>query len=173
MRDCTLKLMHQAESVDREPNYIIAISNRVLQLVTVMKKLIFVFLIFIPAISFSAGDADVIYVKAEDHGERGWNFHVTVAHEDTGWEDYCNGWDVVTDSGIVLKHNESDLFTRLLYHPHENEQPFTRSESRLKIPEGVQHVIVRAHDLVDGFGGQEVKIILDQNNGENYEIKRH
>ena len=73
-------------------------------------------------------DADVIQVEAIDQGENGWTFNVTVAHPDTGWDDYCNGWDVVTDKGEVLKSNSSDQFTRLLFHPHETEQPFTRSQ---------------------------------------------
>ena len=119
------------------------------------------------------GNADVVHVKAEDHGDRGWVFHVTVNHPDTGWDDYCNGWDVVTDSGQVLKHNQFDPFTRLLLHPHENEQPFTRSQSRLKIPDSVQSVTVRAHDLVHGFGGKEIQIDLESDKGENYEISRH
>jgi len=120
-----------------------------------------------------AGNADVVHVKAENHGDRGWVFHVTVNHPDTGWEDYCNGWDVVTDSGIVLKHNQSDQFTRLLLHPHENEQPFTRSQSRLKIPASAQYVTVRAHDLVHGFGGKEIQVNLESGDGEDYEITHY
>ncbi len=119
------------------------------------------------------GNADVVHVKAEDHGDQGWVFHVTVNHPDTGWDDYCNGWDVVTDSGQVLKHSQSDQFTRLLLHPHENEQPFTRSQSRLSVPASVRYITIRAHDLVDGFGGREVQVNLDSDNGENYEIIRY
>lgn len=118
------------------------------------------------------GDADVTFVRAIDHGEPGWAFHVTVEHADTGWEDYCNGWDVLTDTGVVLKHNESDPFTRLLFHPHENEQPFTRSESRLQVPEGTKSLTVRAHDIVDGFGGKEIVIDLASQSGAGYEISR-
>ena len=134
-------------------------------------------MLFLCLCSFSGqaqtGNADVIHVKAEDHGDRGWVFHVTVNHPDTGWDDYCNGWDVVTDSGQVLKHSPSDEFTRLLLHPHENEQPFTRSQSRLKISASVEYVTVRAHDLVHGFGGKEVQINLNSGNGDDYEIIRY
>jgi hypothetical protein len=117
-------------------------------------------------------DADVVYVSAEYHGDRGWVFHVTVSHPDTGWDDYCNGWNVVTDSGNVLKINATDTFTRLLLHPHENEQPFTRSQGRLTIPDSVTHVTVRAHDLVSGFGGREIIVNLLEDKGEDYEISR-
>ena len=131
-----------------------------------------VFCFHLPKALAQEADADVIFVKAEDHGAKGWTFHVTVEHPDTGWGDYCNGWDVVTDKGQVLKHQEGDPFTRLLFHPHENEQPFTRSESRLQIPDGTLFLTVRAHDLIHGFGGKEIKIILDSEKGEGYEILR-
>lgn len=122
----------------------------------------------------SAGeaDADVIEVRATDRGAAGWTFHVTVAHPDTGWDDYCNGWDVVTDDGVVLKADPSDPFTRLLFHPHETEQPFTRSQGGLTIPDGVTRLVVRAHDIVDGFGGKEVEIDLSRDAGPGYRIEK-
>ena len=33
-------------------------------------------------------------------------------------------------------------------------------------------VTVRAHDLVDGYGGQEVTVNLDQVDGLNFEVER-
>ena len=119
----------------------------------------------------SQADADVIYVKAV-LDDQIWTFHVTVSHPDTGWDDYVNGWDVITPDGIVIKANESDPFTRLLLHPHETEQPFTRSQSGIIIPEGISQVHVRAHDLVDGYGGQEIIVDLSQRSGDGYEIIR-
>ncbi len=32
-----------------------------------------------------------------------WTFSVTVSHADKGWDDYADGWDVVTSNGTVLK----------------------------------------------------------------------
>jgi hypothetical protein len=73
----------------------------------------------------------------------------------------------------VLKTDPYDEFTRVLLHPHEAEQPFTRSQSGITIPEGVTEVRVRAHDLVDGYGGQEVVVDLTEASGTNYEVERH
>lgn len=115
-------------------------------------------------------DADVEFVRAVNNGET-WTFHVTVRHPDTGWEDYADGWDVVLPDGRVLKANSDDPFTRLLLHPHENEQPFTRSQSGLTIPDNVTQVTVRAHDLVYGFGGAEVTVDLTQAEGENFSVE--
>jgi hypothetical protein len=117
-------------------------------------------------------NADVEFVKATLAADGSWRFDVTVRHPDSGWEDYADGWDVVTLDGLVLKANEDDPFTRLLLHPHENEQPFTRSQSGIVVPEGVTVVIVRAHDLVDGFGGREIEVDLTQNVGPGFEVSR-
>ena len=117
-------------------------------------------------------DAGVIYVKAILEDNNTWTFHVTIEHPDTGWEDYVNGWDVVTPDGIVLKEKQSEPFTRLLLHPHENEQPFTRSQSGISVPDGVNQLIVRAHDIVTGYGGKEIIIDLLEETGPGFEIHR-
>ncbi len=119
-----------------------------------------------------SADADVIFVRAVQTGENTWTFHVTVEHPDTGWEDYADGWDVVLPDGTIIKPDASSDFTRLLLHPHENEQPFTRSQSNIVIPADVQTVTVRAHDLVDGYGGQEVVVNLSIAEGENFVVER-
>ncbi len=117
------------------------------------------------------GNADVLHVRAVQAQDGTWTFHVTVQHPDTGWEDYADGWDVLTPDGTVLKPDPGSSFTRLLLHPHENEQPFTRSQSGLVIPTGVTRVRVRAHDLVDGYGGREVLVDLSIRSGKGFEVQ--
>jgi hypothetical protein len=119
--------------------------------------------------STNQADADVIFVKAVE-GDGSWTFTVTVTHPDTGWQDYCDGWDVLTSDGTVLKVDPLDTFTRPLLHPHENEQPFTRNQSGIIIPEGITQLRVRAHDLIHGFGGEEITINLDHESGQGFEI---
>jgi hypothetical protein len=109
-------------------------------------------------------------VEAVQAADGSWTFHVTVEHPDTGWEDYADGWDVLTPDGEVLKRDADDPFTRLLAHPHENEQPFRRSQAGLILPAGVTLVRVRAHDLVDGWGGVEVIVDLTVSEGEGFEV---
>ncbi len=75
----------------------------------------------------------------------GWTFSVTLRHGDTGWDDYADGWRVVTGAGEILG-------TRTLYHPHVNEQPFTRSLSGVGVPDGVTEVFIEARTNVDGWG---------------------
>ncbi len=80
-----------------------------------------------------------------------YHFAVTVAHADAGWEHYADKWDVVAPDGTVLG-------TRTLFHPHDNEQPFTRSLGGVEIPDTADYVMVRAHDKVHGYGGAEVRV---------------
>ena len=122
-----------------------------------------------PTIS-GEGNADVVYVKAVQAADSTWTFHVTVSHPDTGWDDYADGWDVLTPDGTVLKPDPESPFTRLLLHPHVDEQPFTRNQSAIAIPEGVTEVRVRAHDMADGFGGREVVVDLTVASGEGFEV---
>jgi len=129
-------------------------------------------------------NADVLHVKAVQAADGTWTFHVTVRHPDTGWEDYADGWDVLTPDGApsewrlckgdgtVLKPDPDSPFTRLLLHPHENEQPFTRSQSGIAIPDDVTQVRVRAHDIVDGYGGREVVVDLTAPTGPDFEVIR-
>ena len=120
----------------------------------------------------TAANADVLFVSATETAVGLWTFSVQVAHPDTGWEDYADGWDVVLPDGSVARLNPDDPFTRLLLHPHETEQPFTRSQSNIPIPPDAATVTVRAHDLLDGFGGQEVVVDLTAVSGENFEVTR-
>jgi hypothetical protein len=82
-----------------------------------------------------------------------FTFDVTVASTDTGWEKYADAWEVRGPDGVVLGE-------RVLAHPHETEQPFTRSLSGVAIPEEVTEVTVAAHDLVLGFCGEELTVTV-------------
>jgi hypothetical protein len=117
-------------------------------------------------------DADVLHVRAAQVKDGSWTFYVTVLHPDTGWEDYADGWDVVTEQGEILKKSSADTFTRLLLHPHENEQPFTRNQTGIVVPEDVTRLTVRAHDIVNGYGGAEVTVDLSVASGPDFEVER-
>ena len=117
------------------------------------------------------GNADVEYVRAVQEADGSWTFYVTVSHPDQGWEDYADGWDIVLQDGGVLKPDPATKFSRTLLHPHVNEQPFTRSLAGVEIPAGTTEVLVRAHDLVDGYGGQIVIVDFHELSGTNYSIE--
>ena len=82
-----------------------------------------------------------------------WRFDVTVAHPDTGWEHFSDAWRVIDGAG-------NELALRVLHHPHEDEQPFTRSLSGVTIPDGITEVFVEARCSVDGWSGRLYRLKL-------------
>ena len=101
----------------------------------------------------SAGEADVEDVEVTRMSDGTLRFSVTVRHDDEGWDHYADRWEVVGPDGTVLG-------TRVLHHPHVDEQPFTRSLTGVEIPAGVGEVRVRARDSVHGHGGRGVTVTL-------------
>lgn len=83
----------------------------------------------------------------------GWRFDVTIRHPDTGWDHYADGWRVLDMDG-------NELGLRVLVHPHETEQPFTRSLGGVQIPAGTRQVQVQARCLVDGWNDDTVTVAL-------------
>ena len=100
-----------------------------------------------------AGEAQIENVRVTQTGTDSFRFDVTVRHADEGWKHYADKWDVLAPDGTVLG-------TRTLYHPHVDEQPFTRSLSGVTIPGGVREVTIRAHDSKHGYGGDTKKVVL-------------
>lgn len=108
-----------------------------------MKKLIFPAVLSLFAGVALADAPQVVDVKTTQSGG-GWRFGVSILHPETGWDHYADGWEVIDADG-------NQLGLRILAHPHENEQPFTRSQSGIIIPEGVTEVYIRTRDNVDGW----------------------
>ena len=102
-----------------------------------------------------AGEADVVAAEAIHLGNDVWRFTATVRHADEGWDHYANSFEVVGPDGTVLG-------VRTLYHPHVDEQPFTRSLGNVKIDPAVQSVQIRAGDSVHGMGGKQVTVKLQR-----------
>ncbi len=98
-----------------------------------------------------AGEADVVEVKATQASDGTWRFDVAVLHADAGWDHYADKWAVFAPDGTMLGE-------RVLLHPHDNEQPFTRSQSGILISEDIKTVTVRAHDSVHEWGGKEIAV---------------
>lgn len=100
------------------------------------------------------GEADVVVARASCTDERVCSFSVTVKHADTGWRHYADRFEIVGPDGEVIA-------TRELRHPHVHEQPFTRTIGGVEVPAGVEVVTIRAHDSVDGYGGEEVTVAIE------------
>lgn len=82
-------------------------------------------------------------------GKTSYEFQVTVQHVDASWDHFADRWEIIGPGGRVLG-------TRVLYHPHIGERQFTRKLRGVTIPEGVEHVIVRVHDKLHGYGREKL-----------------
>lgn len=100
-----------------------------------------------------AGQADVLDVRVTPSGDGAYRFDVTLKHADTGWDHYADAFEVLAPDGTVLG-------TRILAHPHVNEQPFTRSLDGVRILDGVTQVQVRGRDKIHGLGGVSADVKL-------------
>ena len=118
-----------------------------------MRQSVFAILLSLPALPALAGAADVLDVRYTQSSDGSYTFHVTVRHDDEGWNHYADRWQVLGPDGSVLGE-------RVLAHPHVSEQPFTRSQSGIVIPDDLEEVSVRVHDSVHGWDGKAMAVPL-------------
>ena len=117
-----------------------------------MKRLLATLLLVL-ATPTLADDATIEDATARASGDT-WTFSVTLRHGDTGWEDYADGWRVVAEDG-------TELGMRVLFHPHVEEQPFTRSLGGVVIPDGTSTVYIEARTNADGWGAARFPFALN------------
>lgn len=109
-----------------------------------MKQIAFLLIALIAPASAALADApEIVAAQASQRGDS-WSIDVTIKHPDTGWDHYADGWRVLDADG-------AELGLRTLFHPHEHEQPFTRSLSGVAIPKGTTEVFIQARDNVTGW----------------------
>jgi hypothetical protein len=105
------------------------------------------------ATTAQAQEPEITKVTAIELGNA-WRFDVSILHPDTGWKHYADGWRVLGMGG-------TELGMRVLGHPHENEQPFTRSLSGVQIPQGIKQVQIQARDLPGGWNTSTTVVNLN------------
>ncbi len=110
--------------------------------------------------------AHVLGVDVQKTDANTYTFSTTVRHRDEGWEHYANLWRVVGEdvtNGV-----------RELLHPHDDEQPFTRSQTNV---ETTGAVVLEASDNVHGTGGSTVTLDLGAFSGDairlRYELSKN
>ncbi len=102
-------------------------------------KLVSVSLFLVGFVSLNAIAQPPEIVKAEAivQNNQLFDFAVTIKHPDSGWDHYANEWVIIVDG-------DKEVAKRTLYHPHVNEQPFTRYLRDIKIPADVTSIKVIA-----------------------------
>ncbi len=92
---------------------------------------------------------DVTAVEIAEDGQT-YRVDVTISSPYDSPERYADGWRVLDEEGKVLGEME-------LAHDHASQQPFTRSQTGLQIPENVTVVTVEGRDSENGYGGATVE----------------
>lgn len=100
-----------------------------------------------------AGEADVVDVKVRRSAPGIYDFDITVRSVDNGWDYYADAFEVLAPDGKLLGQ-------RILLHPHETEQPFTRDLYGVRVPTGITEVVVRARHKPRGYSGNSVRVKL-------------
>jgi len=124
-------------------------------------KLLMAFALLFSTVTF-ASEIDIVDVVLTNNSGS-WRADVTLKHADTGWKHYADGWRLVDEQGNVLAN-------RILYHPHVDEQPFTRSISGFAISKDKKIIFVEAHDFERGWSKKRLKIDMSQDRGTHYKI---
>lgn len=117
-------------------------------------KLLVLF-IALPMSAVMANEVEILKASFAQNKQGNWNISVTLEHQDAGWKHYANLWQVVDDNNQVLAK-------RVLHHPHDDEQPFTRALKNVNIPSSVKVVFIEAQDLKHGWASSRLKIDLSQ-----------
>jgi hypothetical protein len=115
-----------------------------------------------PDTALSAGDdeqrfPDVVAAEATRDGDT-WTFAVTISSPYDSPDRYADAWRVVGPDGTVYGE-------RILTHDHAAEQPFTRSQSGITIPDEIETVLIEARDQRYGWGGGTVNVDLPARDG--------
>jgi hypothetical protein len=97
--------------------------------------------------------ADVVAVRLRRNPDGTFDVAVTIRSDDTGWDRYADRFEVLAPNGTVLGVRE-------LLHPHEDEQPFRRSLTGLRLPAGLTEVVVRARMKGIGYRGTTQRVAV-------------
>ena len=113
----------------------------------------FVFLSVLTAGTAALADAPTITKVEASRAGMGWRFDVTLAHPDTSWDHYADGWELIDEAGNQIAYRE-------LMHPHVEEQPFTRSLRNVMLPDGLRTLWVRAKCSQNGWSTNVFEVML-------------
>ncbi|MGH1353721.1 MAG: hypothetical protein ACRBBS_01380 [Thalassovita sp.] len=117
-----------------------------------MRNLLAIALTWTFCTAANADEPVIESVKTERSG-MGWRITVTLAHPDSGWDHYADGWEILDRLGNSLGYRE-------LMHPHVQEQPFTRSLFNVMVPDGERVIFVRPRCSAEGWSKTMTRVEL-------------
>ena len=96
---------------------------------------------------------EIVAVEATPSGAGAYDFAVTISSPYDSPQRYANGWRVLSPDGDLLGEME-------LLHDHASEQPFTRVQTGVEIPEQTTKVLIEGRDLENSYGGKPFAVVL-------------
>ncbi len=99
----------------------------------------------------NADHPDVLAAVLEPDGSGAWALTVTLSSQYDSPERYADGWRVLDADGAVLGQHT-------LTHDHADEQPVTRTQTGLAIPDDVDLVTIEGSDTANGYGGRTLEV---------------
>jgi hypothetical protein len=96
---------------------------------------------------------DVVDATASRADDGTWTIAATLSSPYDSPERYADSWRVRGPDGTVYGE-------RFLSHDHAGEQPFTRSQTGISIPDRVEAVTIQGRDQRNGWGGVTFELDL-------------
>ena len=93
-----------------------------------------------------------VEIKRDSPNQPGiYHIRVTIEHEDTGWDDYVEAWEIFGPDGTVLG-------VRPFFEPELERQKTVSALAGVVIPEDVKTVTIRARKFPGGLEGDPFEI---------------
>lgn len=103
----------------------------------------------------NADHPDVIDADLQSNDDGTWQLAVTLSSLYDSPERYADGWRVLDEDGEVLGEHT-------LTHDHATEQPVTRTQNGLDIPDDVDLITIEGSDTANGYGGATLEVVVDR-----------
>lgn len=95
-----------------------------------------------------------VQVKRDAVDQSGiYHIKVVIEHEDTGWDDYVDAWEIVGSNGELLG-------VRPFFEPELDRDRTVTALAGVVIPEEVKTVTIRTRKHPQGYQGETVEVTI-------------
>jgi hypothetical protein len=95
-----------------------------------------------------------VQVKRDSPDQAGiYHVTVTIEHEDTGWDDYVDAWEIVGTDGTLLG-------VRPFFEPELEQTSTVSALAGVVIPTEIKSVTIRTRKHPEGYQGDPVEIAI-------------
>ena len=93
-----------------------------------------------------------VKIKRDSPEQSGiYHISVTIDHEDTGWDDYVEAWEIFDPSGKLIG-------VRPFFEPELEDTRTVTALAGVVIPEDIKTVTIRARTYPKGIEGEPVEV---------------